>query len=84
MTLLFIGKSYAEIYGRVNSSLSGPDEAESITSLVMDGVAVWACHGNNISKYIRGRKVDQEIAFDIHPTKVLYRWLECLILLPRH
>jgi len=54
---LWILGNFAELKMR----FEGPDVDEPITSLAMDGDAVWASHGSSLSKYIRGKKVRYEL-----------------------
>lgn len=36
----------------------GPDTAEPISAMAMDGDAVWAAAGPRVLKYVRGKEVD--------------------------
>lgn len=60
MTLLFVGKQTCmqpsvHIDG-VSTSFPGPSTPDPISSLAMDGNAVWAAVGPHALKYIRGRE----------------------------
>ncbi|KAF8586540.1 Utp21-domain-containing protein [Ramaria rubella] len=45
--------------GKMTLLFVGPDVEEGISSLAMEGDAVWAAHGIHASKYLRGKEVTQ-------------------------
>ncbi|KAJ7632781.1 Utp21 specific WD40 associated putative domain-containing protein [Roridomyces roridus] len=56
--LTCLGKSWALWEGgKMGLLFVGPDAPEQISSLAMDGDAVWAASGPNVLKYIRGKEV---------------------------
>lgn len=59
MGLLFVGEKLVPIYLRSYSEpfRPGPDVPEQITSLALDGDAVWAASGPHAIKYLRGKPV---------------------------
>ena len=64
MTLLFVGEYAYIAYGNnltgfLNSQRVGPDLPEQISSMLMDGDAVWASSGPHVIKYLRGREVSR-------------------------
>ncbi|KAI0691037.1 Utp21-domain-containing protein [Cytidiella melzeri] len=53
-----LGKSWAMWEGgKMTLQFVSPDESENITSMAMDGKAVWAATGTDVVKYLRGREV---------------------------
>lgn len=44
-------------------SALGPDASEPITSVAMDGKAVWAAAGTHVIKYLRGKEVCMRLSF---------------------
>jgi U3 small nucleolar RNA-associated protein 21 len=56
LTLLFVGLSCSLVFKIVADAASGPDVEEGISSLTMEGDAVWAAHGACASKYSRGKE----------------------------
>jgi hypothetical protein len=59
MGLLFVGEYVLSIASvqPLNLSGKGPDAPEQISSLAMDGDAVWAASGTHVIKYLRGKEV---------------------------
>lgn len=64
ITLQFVGeysvtfvREVTAIYKCMSLSLTGPTEEHPITSMAMDGKAVWAATGSDAVKYLRGKEV---------------------------
>ncbi|KAJ7097769.1 Utp21 specific WD40 associated putative domain-containing protein [Mycena belliarum] len=56
--LTCLGKSWALWEGgKMGLLFVGPDASEQISSLAMDGDAVWAAAGSHVIKYLRGKEV---------------------------
>ncbi|KAJ7174015.1 Utp21 specific WD40 associated putative domain-containing protein [Mycena crocata] len=56
--LTCLGKSWALWEGgKMGLLFVGPDASDQISSLAMDGDAVWAASGHHVIKYIRGKEV---------------------------
>lgn len=72
MGLLFVGKRNLFETQNISISLlsSGADAPEQISSLAMDGDAVWAASGAHIIRYHRGKEVDTGLHSDQCPRKL--------------
>lgn len=58
MDLLFVGEIYFhDWFSRNSECRTGPEVEEQISSMVMNGDAVWIASGPNVIKYIRGKEV---------------------------
>lgn len=62
MTLLFVGTRQNAMCNLTCSMNVGPETKHQILCLLMDGDAVWASSGSNLTKFIRGKEVGSRIS----------------------